>query len=162
MTAQNDTAQNDTAQHTGTVRTDLSTRHAPLKWVVVVDEDLPAGRAVNAAACMAAAVGKALPDLLGGDGHDGSGHPHPGLPWAGCSVLAADAATLHALREKAAAKEDVFVVDMPEPAQTSRIYDEYLDLLAGTKHEDLTYHAVSLVGPRNRIGKLVGKLPLLR
>lgn len=167
MTAQNDTTPDDTT-HNGTVppsataRTGLSTRQAPLKWVVVVDRDLPAGRAVNAAACMAAAVGRALPDLLGGDGRDASGQVHPGLPWAGCSVLAADTATLHTLREKAAAKEDVFVVDMPAPAQTSRIYDEYLDLLAGTKHEDLTYHAVALVGPRNRIGKLVGKLPLLR
>lgn len=170
-TACNDTAHNDTAHHHAAhndamhpdiARTDLSTRRAPLKWVVVIDEDLPAGRAVNAAACTAAAVGRALPHLLGGDGRDGSGHVHPGLPWAGCSVLAADAATLHSLREKATAKDDVFVVDMPEPAQTSRIYDEYLDLLAGTKHEDLTYHAVGLVGPRNRISKLVGKLPLLR
>ncbi|WP_069629568.1 DUF2000 domain-containing protein [Streptomyces niveus] len=155
------TAHNDNAQH-DIPRTGLSTREAPLKWVVVIDADLPAGRAVNAAACMAAAVGKALPGLLGDDGRDASGYLHPGLPWAGCSVLAADTATLHALREKAAAKEDVFVADMPEPAQTSRIYDEYLGLLAGTKHEDLTYHAVALVGPRNRISKLVGKLPLLR
>ncbi|MFB6950546.1 DUF2000 domain-containing protein [Streptomyces niveus] len=155
------TAHNDIAQH-DIPRTGLSTREAPLKWVVVIDADLPAGRAVNAAACMAAAVGKALPGLLGDDGRDASGHLHPGLPWAGCSVLAADTATLHALREKAAAKEDVFVADMPEPAQTSRIYDEYLGLLAGTEHEDLTYHAVALVGPRNRISKLVGKLPLLR
>ncbi|MEV8401795.1 DUF2000 domain-containing protein [Streptomyces niveus] len=155
------TAHNDTAQH-HVPRTGLSTREAPLKWVVVIDAELPAGRAVNAAACMAAAVGRALPGLLGDDGRDASGHLHPGLPWAGCSVLAADTATLHALREKAAAKEDVFVVDMPEPAQTSRIYDEYLGLLAGTKHEDLTYHAVALVGPRNRISRLVGKLPLLR
>ncbi|MGW1020714.1 DUF2000 domain-containing protein [Streptomyces niveus] len=155
------TAHNDIAQH-DIPRTGVSTREAPLKWVVVIDADLPAGRAVNAAACMAAAVGKALPGLLGDDGRDASGHLHPGLPWAGCSVLAADTATLHALREKAAAKEDVFVADMPEPAQTSRIYDEYLGLLAGTKHEDLTYHAVALVGPRNRISKLVGKLPLLR
>ncbi|MFG2171416.1 DUF2000 domain-containing protein [Streptomyces niveus] len=155
------TAHNDIAQH-DIPRTGLSTREAPLKWVVVIDAELPAGRAVNAAACMAAAVGRALPGLLGDDGRDASGHLHPGLPWAGCSVLAADTATLHALREKAAAKEDVFVADMPEPAQTSRIYDEYLGLLAGTKHEDLTYHAVALVGPRNRISKLVGKLPLLR
>ncbi|MFD3523625.1 DUF2000 domain-containing protein [Streptomyces sp. NPDC058653] len=156
------TVQNDTSALRTEVRTDLSTRRAPLKWVVVIDESLPAGRAVNAAACMAAAVGRALPHLLGGDGRDASGRLHPGLPWAGCSVLAADAATLHALREKASAKDDVFVVDMPEPAQTSRIYDEYLDLLAGTGHEDLIYLAVGLVGPRNRIGKLVGGLPLLR
>lgn len=155
------TVQNAISQLRTDATTGLSTRQAPLKWVVVIDESLPAGRAVNAAACMAAAVGRALPDLLGGDGRDGSGHVHPGLPWAGCAVLAADAVTLHALREKASAKEDVFVVDMPEPAQTSRIYDEYLGLLAGTRHEDLTYLAVGLVGPRNRIGKLVGRLPLL-
>lgn len=160
MTAQNDAAVPQLPREE--VRTDLSTREARLKWVIVVDEQLPAGRAVNAAACMAAAVGKALPDLLGGHGHDGSGHVHPGLPWAGCSVLAADAATVHALREKAAAKAGILIVDMPEPAQSSRVYDEYLDRLAGTKHEDLTYHAVSLVGPRNQVSKLVGKLSLLR
>ncbi|MET9666465.1 DUF2000 domain-containing protein [Streptomyces sp. NPDC006475] len=143
------------------VRTDIPTRQAPLKWVVVVDEDLPAGRAANAAACMAAAVGKALPDLLGSDGHDGSGTAHAGLPWAGCSVLAADAATVRELREKAVGKEGFFVADMPEAAQISRVYDAYLDQLAGTKREDLTYLAVSFVGPRNQVGKLVGRLALL-
>ncbi|MFI6347827.1 DUF2000 domain-containing protein [Streptomyces sp. NPDC050560] len=143
------------------VRTDLSTRSAPVKWVVVVDEALPAGRAVNAAVCVAAAVGKARPELLAGHGEDGSGNTHPGLPWAGCSILAADAATLHGLRERAAARPDLFVVDMPGPAQTARVYDDYLAALAATPHQELTYHAVSLVGPRNRVTKLVGRLPLL-
>ncbi|MGI5400804.1 DUF2000 domain-containing protein [Streptomyces sp. CA-135486] len=159
MTVQNDAAA--TRLPTAEVRTDLPTRRATLKWVIVIDENLPAGRAANAAACLAAAVGKALPDLLGGHGHDGSGTVHPGLPWAGCSVLAADAATVHALREKARAKDGFFVADMPEHAQISRVYDEYLDYLAGTKSEDLTYHAISLVGPRNQVSKLVGKLSLL-
>ncbi|MEW2081873.1 DUF2000 family protein [Streptomyces sp. NPDC005283] len=59
----------------------------------------------NAAACLAAAVGKALPDLPGGHGHTASGTVRPGRPRAGCPVLAADAATLHALCEKAAAKD---------------------------------------------------------
>lgn len=145
------------------IRTDLSTRKAKLKWVIVVDETLAAGRLVNAAACMAAAVGKALPDLVGRDGEDASGVPHPGLPWAGCSVLAADAGTLHTLRAEAMAKGDeLLIIDMPELAQTSRVYDEYLDQLASIKTEDLTYCAMSLVGPRNKIDRLVRKLRLLR
>ncbi|MFI1393638.1 DUF2000 domain-containing protein [Streptomyces sp. NPDC020681] len=144
------------------VRIDLSTRQAKLKWVIVVDEELPAGRAANAAACMAAAVGKALPDLLGGHAHDGSGTVHPGLPWLGCSVLAADTATLRELREKAVDKDGFFVADMPELAQSTRVYTEYLEQLAGMKREELTYHAVSLVGPRNQVSKLVGRLDLLR
>ncbi|MFC1438870.1 DUF2000 domain-containing protein [Streptacidiphilus sp. N1-10] len=145
------------------IRTDLSTRKAKLKWVIVVDQSLAAGRLVNAAACMAAAVGKALPDLVGRDGDDASGVPHPGLPWAGCSILAADADTLGTLRTEAVTKGDeMLIVDMPDLAQTSRVYDEYLDQLAGSKTEDLTYCAISLVGPRNKIDKLVRKLPLLR
>ncbi|MFJ9031048.1 DUF2000 domain-containing protein [Streptomyces sp. NPDC102274] len=84
------------------------------------------------------------------------------MPWAGCSILVADAGTLHALRAKAAAKDDVLIVGMPEPAQTSRAYDEYLDRPAGTANEDLAYRAISLVGPRNKIDRLVGKLSLLR
>lgn len=149
------------------IRSDLSTRQARLKWVIVVDEALPAGRQVNAAACMAASVGAAVPGLLGRGGDDASGGHHPGLPWAGCSVLAADAGTLRELRARAAdaqaqGQEDVLITDMPGPAQTARVYDAYLGELAGTKGEDLDYLAVSLVGPRKRIDKLVGRLPLLR
>lgn len=144
------------------VTTHQSTRRARLKWVIVVDESLPPGRAANAAACTAAAVGKALPDLLGPGGADASGTAHAGLPWAGCSVLAADAATLRELRAKAAAKDDLLIVDMPEPAQTSRVYDAYLGVLAETGPDTLGYCAVSLVGPRNQVDKLVGKLALLR
>ncbi|MFG2827017.1 DUF2000 domain-containing protein [Streptomyces sp. NPDC048434] len=144
------------------IRSDLSTRQAKLKWVIVVDDALPAGRQANAAACIAASAGKQLPELVGHDGEDAGGFRHPGLPWAGCSVLAADTATLHGLRSKAAEKADVLIIDMPEPAQTARVYDQYLEQLAGTKADDLTYCAVSLIGPRNRIDKLVGKLSLLR
>ncbi|MFE2745679.1 DUF2000 family protein [Streptomyces scopuliridis] len=55
---------------------------------------------------MASAVGKAVPGLLGPDGADASGVAHPGLPWAGCTVLAADAGTLRAPRAKAATKDE--------------------------------------------------------
>lgn len=147
---------------TADVRTDLSTRQAKLKWVIVIDDALPPGRQANAAACIAAGVGRQLPALLGADGEDADGFRHPGLPWAGCSILAADATTLNVLRNKAADKEDVLVVDMPEHAQTARVYDQYLEQLSGIKAVDLTYCAVGLLGPRNRIDKLVGRLPLLR
>lgn len=141
------------------IRTDEPTRSARLKWVIAVDESLPAGRAVNAATCVAAATALAVGGLLGQDGKDASGSMHPGLPWAGCSVLAATPEQLTALRARAAASEGVYVADMPELAQQTRVYDEYLDQLAAA--DDIRYYAVSLVGPRNRIDKFVGGLPLL-
>lgn len=137
------------------------TRSARLKWVVIVDEALPSGRAVNAAICVAAATGRAVEGLLGPDAVDADGTPHPGLPWAGCTVLGASTAQLRSIRAKAASSEGVFVVDMPAEAQLTRVYDEYLGAVAGKIGDALEYHAVGIVGPRNRIDRIAGRLPLL-
>jgi len=90
---------------------------------------------------------------------DGTGHP--GLPWAGCAVLAAPAGRVAEVRAKAAESLGVFVADMPVQAQATRVYDEYRRQVAGTRTAELAYHAVSLVGPRNRVDKLVHRLGLL-
>jgi hypothetical protein len=83
------------------------------------------------------------------------------LPWAGCSILAAPAATITTIREKAAEASDVYVAVMPMAAQTTRVYDEYLQQVAVTKSADFEPSAISVVGPRNKIDKFVRKLPLL-
>ena len=46
-------------------------------------------------------------------------------------------------------------------AQRTRVYDEYLDHLANAGDDQIAYCAVSIVGPRNAVDKLVKKLPLL-
>jgi hypothetical protein len=137
------------------------TRQARLKWVVVVDRALPSGRAANAAICTAAATSRAVGGLLGDDAVDADGNTHPGLPWAGCTVLAADADTLRTIRAKAAARPDFFVADMPAAAQQTRVYTEYLAAVGDSAESALDYYAVSIVGPRNPLDKIVGKLPLL-
>lgn len=92
---------------------------------------------------------------------DAAGSTHVGLPWAGCAVLAADGATLGRIRERAAAAADVFVADMPVSAQLTRVYDEYLQAVAAQAPDEIGYAAVGLVGPRNRVDRIVGRLPLL-
>ncbi|HVQ96427.1 MAG TPA: DUF2000 domain-containing protein [Mycobacteriales bacterium] len=143
------------------VRPDLSTRLAPVKWVVVVDEQLNRGLIANAVACLAAAVGKALPDLVGADGLDASGSRHPGLPWAGCSVLSGTAAQVGAVRTAAIGRPELFVADMVDIAQQVRVYDGYLARLADTSADDLTYCAVSVAGPRKQVDKAARGLRLL-
>ena len=143
------------------IDTSAPTRAARLKWVVVINDSIPAGRAVNAAVCVAGATVAAVGGLLGPDAVDAAGQTHPGLPWAGCSVLTADAETLRAIRAKGEAHEATFVADMPEAAQTTRVYDEYLGAMSSVEAEEIEYLAVSLVGPKNRIDKIVGRLPLM-
>ncbi|MEU4701235.1 DUF2000 domain-containing protein [Nonomuraea dietziae] len=104
------------------------------------------------------------PSLLtggAGDAVDADGCAYPGLPWAGCSILVADAATLRAVRSRAAASDGCFVADMPSAAQHTRVYADYLHTVRESRAEDLDYYAVSIVGPRNRVDKIVGRLPLM-
>ncbi len=144
------------------VAIDEPTRNSRLRWVIVVDAALSPGTAVNAVACIAAHVGRAVGGLLGPDGTDASGGAHPGLPWAGCTVLGASAAELTEIRRKAVAAGDVDVCDTPASAQTNRVYAEYLAELSRTQDDALQLRALSLFGPKNRISKLTGKLELLQ
>jgi Protein of unknown function (DUF2000) len=137
------------------------TRSARYKWAIVVDTTIPAGLMANAVACVAASTGARVEGLIGPGGPDASGQPHPGLPWAGCTVLGGPAEEIAAVRARAAASDGVLVADMPASAQTNRVYDDYLAELAGTKPDDLRVCAFSVFGPRNRVDKLVKKLALL-
>lgn len=138
-----------------------STRDVALKWVVVIDEALPAGRAANAAICVASATTAQVRGLLGEAAVDADGQAHPGLPWVGCTVLGAAAARLASIRVRAAERPDVALIDMPTQAQHTRVYDDYLLAVARTDAMALSYYAVSLVGPRKVVDKLVHGLHLL-
>jgi hypothetical protein len=137
------------------------TRSARYKWAIVVDSTIPAGLMANAVACVAASTGAVVQGLIAHGGPDASGYAHPGLPWAGCTLLGGPPEEIAAVRARAAASEGVLVADMPASAQTNRVYDGYLAELAGTKPEDLGVSAFSVFGPRNRVDKLIKKLTLL-
>jgi len=143
------------------IRLDEPTRSARLKWVVVVDEALDPGRAANAVACVTAATVTGVHGLLGPAAADAEGDAHTGLPWTGCTVLGAPRPSLAALRAKAVAAPGVHVADMPAVAQQIRVYTEYVAALGERGADDLDYLALSIVGPRNRVDRLVGKLRLL-
>ncbi|HEY0261075.1 MAG TPA: DUF2000 domain-containing protein [Lacisediminihabitans sp.] len=143
------------------ILTGESTRSARLKWVVLVDGSLPPGLLANAVACVAAATGATIEGLIGQGGADASGRIHPGLPWAGCSVLVASSEQLTAAARRADEDEGVFVVDMPASAQTNRVYDGYLAELAATAEESLAITGISIVGPRKAVDRIVKRLSLL-
>ena len=137
------------------------TRSARFKWAIVADTTISAGLMANAVACVAASTAAAVQGLIGPGGPDASGYAHPGLPWAGCTLLGGTPEEIGAVRAKASTAAGVLVADMPASAQTNRVYDDYLTELAGTKPEDLGVSAFSVFGPRNRVDKLIKRLALL-
>jgi Protein of unknown function (DUF2000) len=137
------------------------TRSAKYKWAIVVDTGVPAGRMVNAVACVAAATGAFVDGLIATGGPDASGRAHPGLPWAGCTILGGTSGEVAAARARAASSEGLLLVDMPAAAQAHRVYDDYLAELVSTDPENLSVGAFSVIGPRNRVDKITRRLGLL-
>ena len=65
------------------------------------------------------------------------------------------------LEHQKAIDRQLLAADMPAAAQATRVYDDYLRELAKTHPDDLAVLAVSLIGPRNQVAKLVRHLELL-
>lgn len=69
---------------------------------------------------------------------------------------------MRAVHSKALGDPEVLVADMAAVAQRVRVYADYLAMVRDASEERLAYYAVSVLGPRKAIDRLVGSLPLLR
>jgi hypothetical protein len=131
------------------------------RCAIVVDKNLPAGRAANAAAVIALTLGKRNPRLAGRDLIDASGMAHPGLIPIGIAVLAADGEAIREVRAKGM-RAGVEVVDFPIQGQETNDYGVFGERVASVPTGDLCYAGVGLFGARKVIGRIVGRYPLLR
>lgn len=132
------------------------------KLVVVLPEGLPVGLAMNAVALLGISLGKLVEDLVGPDVVDASGTTHPGLVTVPVPVLRASRRQLGELAAKAQATPRLTVVDVPEVAQRSRTYPEYVARTGDTSTGDLALNGIALHGPRAAVTSLTGDLPLYR
>jgi hypothetical protein len=129
---------------------------------MVLDGELPAGLAVNAAGVLAVTLGRRVEELVGPDVVDGSGEAHAGIVNVPISVLKADAGEVGEVRARAADTAGLLVVGFTDIAQTSRTYEEYTQRMAATSPEGLGYLGVALYGEKRLVNKITGSLPLLR
>jgi hypothetical protein len=134
----------------------------PLKCVMVIAEELPTGLAVNAAAVLAVTLGHSIPSVVGPGAVDASGQTPASLISITLPILKAQAAAIRQIKTRAEQMGGLLVVDLPEPAQTARTYDDYLTQIAATPAEELEYRGIALYGAKGLVNKLTGNLPLLR
>jgi hypothetical protein len=133
----------------------------PMRCAIVVDAELPSGRAANAAAVMALTLGKLHPELAGADLVDASGQAHPGLIPIGIAILSAPASAFADIRAKAL-RNGIATVDFPAQGQQTNDYAEFGARVREVATEELGYVGVCLYGSRKAVGKIVGKFPLLK
>ena len=128
------------------------------RCVIVVNDALPPGKASNAAAVVAFTLGQRQGRLVGSQLVDGDGQTHPGLIPIGIPVLRASAEQLSWLRSKSIDGCDV--VDFPAQGQQTTDYEAFRAAVKSVPAHGLQYLAIGIVGPKKRVGKLVGGLTL--
>lgn len=132
------------------------------KCVMVLDEELPTGLAVNTAGVLAITLGRDAEDMLGPEVLDASNRRHAGITKFPIPILKADEETVRDIRLRAEETKDLLVVDFTDVAQAAKTYDEYTDNISTVPSERLGYLGVALYGDKKAINKLTGSLPLLR
>lgn len=132
------------------------------KCAIVVSEELPTGLAANAAGVLSVTLGHRVGGLVGADVEDADGVAHPGIIATPLPILTAPRARIASVVRAAADDGELFFVSFSALAQSCRTYKEYTSRLAATATADLDSVGVAVHGPRKRVDRLVGALPLLR
>lgn len=134
------------------------------KCVIVIDSELPVGFIANTAAILGFTLGKERPDLVGIDVRDKDGNSHLGIISIPVPVLKGDVSKIRELRAKLFTEEfaDCTVVDFSGFAEGINVYEDFIREFAKVEEKDLKYFGIGLIGPKKKINKLTGSMPLLR
>lgn len=131
------------------------------KCVIVVNHSLAIGLAANAAAVVAASLGRGVDGLIGPDIADASGNTVPGIVALPVPIVAASGHTLSKIYADAR-EAGLGAVAFTTLAQSCHDYEEYTRRMASTPPESLGFSAIGLVGEGAAVARLTGALPLLR
>lgn len=134
------------------------------KCVMIIDENLPSGLIANTAAIMGITLGKEMPEIVGKNAADQSGRLHSGIIEFPVPILKGSPGTIREIREKLFLPEyqELSVVDFSDLAQGCKTYSEFLENMAATQESTLRYLGLAICGPKKKVNRLTGSMPLLR
>ena len=58
--------------------------------------------------------------------------------------------------------QELSVVDFSDLAQGCKTYSEFLEKMAATQESTLRYLGLAICGPKKKVNRLTGSMPLLR
>lgn len=129
------------------------------RCVVILNEELPVGKAANAAAVLSLTLGQRYPHFVGESLVDGSGNSWPGLIPFGIPVLAANNTQLRSLLGQCAERQFDALI-FPLEGQMTVDYPAFSAAVSQIATDDLQHLGLAIVGEKKALCKLTGKLKL--
>ena len=135
-----------------------------MKLVMVVNKELPLGLIANTTAVLGITVGSLFEEVLGPDICDADGILHLGITNKVIPILAGTKEKIKNIRDEAMEVTEGYIkiIDFSEIAQVCKDYEDYKGKLKSMHYDDIYYLGICLYGPKKKINKLTGSLPLLR
>lgn len=132
------------------------------KCVIVVDKALGLGHAVNAVSVIGVSMGRSVEGLVGPDMQSKDNVNYPGVIYAPLPILLSSNELLHETLEKALADDEINNIPFSSLAQSCKTYQEYETRISETGSQSIELVAIGLIGPKKKISRLTGSLPLFK
>lgn len=132
------------------------------KCVIVVDKALGLGHAINAVSVIGVSMGRSVEGLVGPDMQSRDNVNYPGVIYAPLPILLSNNELLREILEKALEDDEIQSIPFSALAQSCKTYQEYEARISEADSATIEVVAIGLIGPRKKISKLTGSLPLFK
>ena len=132
------------------------------KCVIVVDNTLGLGHAVNAVSVIGVSLGRSVEGLVGPALQSSDEVNYPGVIYAPLPILRSSSDYLHELHKKALLDNEIHSMPFSALAQSCKTYEEYEARICEADSSGIELVALGLVGPQKSISKLTGNLSLFK
>lgn len=132
------------------------------RCTIIIDKDLPAGLAMNAASVIGISFGRRVDNLVGPDMQSLDEVNYPGVIYAPLPVLLASGDYLHELQASAESDDEMYVMPFSALAQSCKTYEEYGERISSVKSENIELVAIGIIGPKKKLTRMTGNLPLYK
>ncbi len=132
------------------------------RCTIIIDKDLPAGLSINAASVIGISFGRAIENLVGPDMQSKDNIHYPGVIYSPLPVLLASGDYIGELLASTESDDEIYSMPFSALAQSCKTYDEYGEKIAAVDSQHIQLVAIGLIGPKKKITRMTGNLPLYR
>ncbi|EAP2903891.1 DUF2000 domain-containing protein [Salmonella enterica subsp. enterica serovar Newport] len=132
------------------------------RCTIIINKDLPAGLAINAASVIGISFGRTVENLVGPDMQSLDKVNYPGVIYSPLPVLLASGEYIREIQINAEIDSEIYVMPFSGLAQSCRTYEEYGEKISSVNCNSIELVAIGIIGPKKKVTQMTGNLALYK